>query len=486
MPTVTLNPPVESCAYWGSGTDDPYHGTDGVIVDANVDGGYAAVTRSTSRAFFRFDLSSIPASAVVTSATLRLYAQTVTDDIAAQARRITSAWAKSDTSAPSDTTTGSDGFFVETAGYKDFAVTSIVAGWHDGTFTNHGFSLHRTFGPSSGFSCFWYSTFSATTSRWPELVVTYELTNEPPLAPTITNPAAGQALARGEVNRIGAQFNDPDASDSQSRTVGEIRLAGAAEPYYTWDDETPNEFHDVPANELTIGDNEVRAKSYDQVTDGPFSGWVPFTVAERSGPPTIISPTNGATIPSDSFEVVISASSLEATRWRRYADDDGTIDTDEVYEEIGDESASTRRKTLQFPENGRWEWIAVRRKLDGLWSEEAQNRNFVSYTEPATPTTAVVVHQVDVDGRMVDAGFAVTATHPEPVDPEPAVGAMDVWRAVDDGTGQPVAGTEERLAAYIAPSATFIDLTVASGTPHLYRVQARGENGVKSWSPWAG
>src|SRR5690606_16405594 len=114
--------------------------------------------------------------------------------------------------------------------------TSILAGHEE---VAAGATGTRTATGSSGLHASWALVFNA---------------NQPPHAPIVTSPATGQTWARNEPNTVAATFSDPDPGDSPSRMVGQVRLAGETEPYYSWDVESPNTTHVIPANELTLGD----------------------------------------------------------------------------------------------------------------------------------------------------------------------------------------------------------------------------------------
>lgn len=315
--------------------------------------------------------------------------------------------------------------------------------------------------------------------------------NNPPLAPTIVNPAPGQTLVTNEPNRIDWDFNDPDDGDSQSAFDLQIREQGDTNLVVDVDfEETTNTYWDMAGDTLATGDYEVRVRTYDTVGEqGAWCDWVPFSAAPRPSAPTVTAPTSGGTISTEQFLVGWSAANQDAYQLRRVADDGGDPDTDVVYFDTGTiASSGARARTVEFETNNRWEHIQLRRRVDGLWSEWASVRVQVSYTVPATPTAAVAVHEDLIDGRMMPVGFAISATHPAPVDDEPAVTHMDVWRALDDGTGQPVPGSEEQLqrGTGLAPSATFIDASVRSGVGYLYAVRDHGDNGTSVMSSWAG
>jgi hypothetical protein len=112
---------------------------------------------NTEHALVRFDLSSLPAGATITGATLRLNAfrENGGDPWNIEVHRVTEAWTEmgsnwntSDgTSAWADGGGGSyDSVVVashpgDATGWFEWDVTSLVDAWHGGTHPNHGFAL---------------------------------------------------------------------------------------------------------------------------------------------------------------------------------------------------------------------------------------------------------------------------------------------------------------------------------------------------------
>lgn len=306
--------------------------------------------------------------------------------------------------------------------------------------------------------------------------------NDPPHAPGLSHPVGGATIDRTSTVRFGWDFDDPDDGDTQSRYQLEVREQGDTGVVYDADTETPNEYHDLPSGTLDAGGFEWRARTWDAAgADGPWSGWEPFVAATPPDPPTITDPTDGQTIPSETYAVEWSTSNQGAYQLRRVADDAGSPDSEVVYFDTGTvQSSGARSRTVEFDTNQRWEHVQVRIRRDGLWSTWSSKRVEVSYTPPAEPAVAVGVHTVVVDGVTYEAGLTVAASHPTPQGDEPDVVAHDVWRrrAGTDG------GDGIRVAADVTPSATWIDWAVASGIEYEYRVRAIGDNDTRRWSPW--
>ena len=147
------------------------------------------------RPLFKFDLSNIPANAVITSASMELYASAIsTNNTPVKAHRLTADWDQGSanastgvsnwtqrlaspatnwttaggdyhaTAAAGITTTGS------TAGTYTFNLTNLVQSWVNGTYTNHGVILLNDPG-FAGVS--WRSKEWTTAAQQPKLVVRY-------------------------------------------------------------------------------------------------------------------------------------------------------------------------------------------------------------------------------------------------------------------------------------------------------------------------
>ncbi len=298
--------------------------------------------------------------------------------------------------------------------------------------------------------------------------------NEPPDAPTGLSPD-GTTVNRSSTRRFSWSFSDPDVGDSQSKYDLRYREVGAG----SWTDvtgTTSNAFHDFAGGTFAAGDYEWQVRTYDALgAVGPYTSSAFFTAADPPDGPTITAPTAGQTISAETFEVAWSTPSQTDFQVRTVADDAGSPDTGTVFTDTGEvASVSTRSREVGFDTDGRDEWVQVRTKDGGLWSDWASVDVEVSYTVPATPTVTVAAS--DVLGHL-----SVSVSHPAPTGGEPAVTAHDVWRRVTAEGGDGI-----RVASDVAPSLAWPDWAVASGVDYEYRVRARGDNGTSVYSEWAG
>jgi len=134
------------------------------------------------RIYIQFDLSTVPADAVVVDANLKLYQYSTFGDanFTIGLHKVISAWDEStitwnlqptcsvDAEITSDITAG---VFV----WKSWEIDTLVQAWLDGSITNYGVVLKDTDEASVGFggAYFWASDYTTDTSKRPELVIDY-------------------------------------------------------------------------------------------------------------------------------------------------------------------------------------------------------------------------------------------------------------------------------------------------------------------------
>lgn len=205
--TVTLTSSKSKVIYEGANTKN--YGSCPAI-GFEPDAGYR------DHSLLEFDLSSIPAGAIITGATLRLvHTNNSTwgeggDPFTVNVKRLTRAWVEgtacdasqsgsatwSKASTVNWTTAGGD--FAATV-YASFTggasdanghvytinVLSLVQEWHNGTFINYGMALQPGADPNGGDEYFYVNSDDATTAaNRPQLIVTYSL--QPSLSAVVT------------------------------------------------------------------------------------------------------------------------------------------------------------------------------------------------------------------------------------------------------------------------------------------------------------
>lgn len=290
-----------------------------------------------------------------------------------------------------------------------------------------------------------------------------EIDNSPPFAPILTNPAAGQTINRGVTQRFRAQFNDPNSNDYQTSLVGEIRRSSDSVVIYSWDEETPNQYHDVPANTLPEDSYDWRAYSRDSYEEpGPWSSWTPFTAATAPAGPIYTNLVDGQTIAIENFVTEWSFSGQERYQFQRVADNEGAMDLGTVYEDIERVTSSTSHQG-NFSVNDRWEWVRTRGYKNGLWSPWTEVRVFVDYVAPARPTL-----EVSPSGSRGVVDVTVFNTPREGLQPQ--VQYIDLLRRRK--------GDEEwvRLIRIYDFPGLWEDRTAAARTTYEYKATAHGAN----------
>ena len=146
------------------------------------------------RGLVKFDLSSIPANATITSATLYLFEQSSKSGQTTSLHRVTSNWNENSATWQSWGSPGGD--FDSSISYYTFIpdqgnclvtldVTSLVQLWVNGTYLNHGLMLYSA-GPNHTIS--YTSKEDGTASRQPKLDISYTVppTQTPTATPTST------------------------------------------------------------------------------------------------------------------------------------------------------------------------------------------------------------------------------------------------------------------------------------------------------------
>jgi hypothetical protein len=307
-------------------------------------------------------------------------------------------------------------------------------------------------------------------------VLTY---NRPPTAPNLLSPANNAALNPSQTQRFSWAFSDPDSSDSQSAYELRAGVVGAGFTYSSGIVNLPNAFHDVPAGTFgTSQSMEWQVRTADsQGAWGPFSASRFFTTQAPPPGPTVLEPTNGATLPTSSVLLRWSTSTQDAYQARVL-----DASTSEVLQDTGVvENAATRSVTFDNLENNRDVRLEVRTRSSGLFSAFGFVVVSVSFTPPAVPTT--ILETVASNPALAALGLKdairVTATHPTPTGTQPVVVAMDVHRRVTADGGDGI-----RVARDVSPVLPWTDHTPASGVDYSYRVAAVGANGTSTFSLW--
>lgn len=171
MPTLTLQgPDVSIDAHVNPGVPNTNFGD-----SANIDTGYVA--GNFLRGLIRFDLSSIPPSATIVSATMSLWERLNTGPTPTYAaRRITESWdemAVTWNTRPARTDTGKVTWVTVNNGWNNITLTAMVQAWVNGTNPNYGVYVDHDVESGTDRKIFHSSEYATDTSRRPKLVIEY-------------------------------------------------------------------------------------------------------------------------------------------------------------------------------------------------------------------------------------------------------------------------------------------------------------------------
>jgi hypothetical protein len=189
--TTYLNPPLTYASTQNITLQPDAAGIDTGIESALPANNYAllfytGVGNSAStivRTYIQFDLSSIPADAIVTDADLKLYQYSAngTDNFTVGLHKITSAWDESTIDWDPQPTSSTDAEITSSitalaTTWRSWDIDTLVQGWLDGTITNYGVVLKDTDESSvNTIAYFFTSDYTTDITKRPKLEIGYYL-----------------------------------------------------------------------------------------------------------------------------------------------------------------------------------------------------------------------------------------------------------------------------------------------------------------------
>lgn len=254
------------------------------VAVARDSGGKGAVE---SDGMFQFNVSSIPAAAVISAATFTWYLASVSSWETTEAwtgAEITSSWAETDGSAnPTIGTTYSfgainlDSATIDSA-HSTAVSTTLVGGWVTGSIANNGIYVNWSTGVDAGDFITIHSREATNSALRPILQVTY---NTAPGAPgAFTVPATS-----GDYNNsISADWGDATDPDADSLTY-ELQYAPA--PYSSWTtigSLTAGSSRTVDTSAWSPGSYKMRTRANDGLVYGPYTESGIFTITHNVAP----------------------------------------------------------------------------------------------------------------------------------------------------------------------------------------------------------
>jgi hypothetical protein len=298
-------------------------------------------------------------------------------------------------------------------------------------------------------------------------------TNVAPLAPTKVSPADGASLDPAQSQTFEYTFND--SGDVQTANCYRYRktTVGTWTGGTVWT-ATPYARFVIPGGSLgDANDYYVQVATKDASgTAGAWSNsWI-VTAAAVAGVPIITDPANGEAIATASQALTWTQTNQDGYRARIVADLSGAPDpTDILWDSDVVEEAATRTVTLDLTAyNGTAVHLEVASRYGVAWSDYADVRVDVAFTAPHTPTVTLTANSAE--GRI-----EISATHPAPDAGEPAATSMDIYAGTTSTYADAI-----RIAAALAPDATFHWYGCASGVEYYVWVRANAADGTSATS----
>ena len=291
-----------------------------------------------------------------------------------------------------------------------------------------------------------------------------------PYSPSILGPTGSSTIDYAAVQRFSWIYSNADPTDTQSAFDLQYRIAGAG-LWTTISATTPNNFYDLPAATLSANNYEWQVRNYDSVgLVGPWCSSSFFTAATAPTDPAITTPTSGATV-SANLTFTWSATTQTDYQVRKIRDVGGTPDPLTIYYDSGDVvNAAIRSVVLSMPINNRSEWLQVRIKSAGVWSNWVSIRVLASYVQPSPGTLTVAIDNTRGALVVTTTAAAVGGGEPTPI-------YIDVYVKVLGASGY-----GDRLATMITPTGIWTWYTPASGVTYEIRTLTTGDNGAQRWS----
>ena len=303
-----------------------------------------------------------------------------------------------------------------------------------------------------GFTFYLFDDFSAD-----EVYIELEGEFENP-RPTPIHPVGGEVKNIAETIRFEWRHNSPFEQKSFELMYRPVN----APSWTTVNQESSDQFYELPANTLTSGTYEWRVRTtseFDFISSWSLTSV--FNVAYTSQSPIIIRPTPNQVMPTQNLTVEWQAIPNQEEYEIRLFEMPGNILVRQR-QEINSSNSFTFRGWL---ENGKSYTLQVRiREENQLWSPWVTIPITVQYTEPAKP----ILHFVE-DEEL--SAVKVFIENPPPVGTEPVVVLQDLYRREPGGDWI-------KIAENLPNNGQFIDYTPVGDTVE-YRVNAIGNNLVR-------
>jgi hypothetical protein len=301
----------------------------------------------------------------------------------------------------------------------------------------------------------------ATTIGSGQVVLTF---NQPPKAPNLIFPINNVSLASTAVQLFQWANSFNEVGDTATGFDLRYRLVGGP----TWTTlahvVSAASQYSFAANTFATGTYEWQVRSRGSVSgnDGPWSASGVFSVIAPPAAPTVVTPAASEFIGNVLYTVT----------WN-------SVDGQEAYEvmimdetlavslyDVLNENSSDNFATVTFPSESYPANVLVRVRVFGLWSAWTTVAVLVLIVPPVTPTLIAIPHGNDGTTPRI----TVSITNPAG---SPVALYNDLYRSS-------AYDPEIRVAAGLAPNATWIDYTPANGIVYTYRAVAVSSNGGRA------
>lgn len=276
--------------------------------------------------------------------------------------------------------------------------------------------------------------------------------------PTPIRPVGGEVENIAETIRFEWVHNSPFKQKSFELMYRPVN----APSWTTVNQESSDQFYELPANTLTSGTYEWRVRTVSEFDFiSPWTLSSVFNAAYTSQTPVVIRPMPNQVMPTQDLTVEWEAISNQEEYEIRLFEMPGNILVQQR-QEISSDNQVTLEKWL---DNGKSYSLQVRIKEENqLWSPWVTIPITVQYTAPAKP----ILHFVE-DEEL--SAVKVFVENPPPVGTEPVVVLQDLYRREPGGDWI-------KIAEYLPNNGQFIDYTPVGDTVE-YRVDAIGNNLVR-------
>lgn len=276
--------------------------------------------------------------------------------------------------------------------------------------------------------------------------------------PTPVAPVGGEVRNVAETIRFEWRHNSPFKQKSF-----ELSYRLVTDPSWTTiNQQSSNQFFELPANTLTPGTYEWRVRTtseFDFISSWSLTSV--FNVAYTSQSPIIIRPTPNQVMPTQNLTVEWQAISNQEEYEIRLFEMPGNI----LVRQRQEISSNNQVTLAGWLDNGKSYSLQVRiREENQLWSSWVTIPITVQYTEPAKP----ILHFVE--DKEISA-VKVFIENPPPVGTEPVVVLQDLYRREPGGDWI-------KIAENLPNNGQFIDYMPVGDTVE-YRVNAIGNNLVR-------